>query len=126
MTLNNSEFNKVQLNESREIVDGKVIRSSILINVRCDDPNELIRLYQEVKTKLNGKEKEENPDGKQKGEVPYCDCGLPMALRQNKRKNTRFFSCQKWTPKGGGCGMTLPYPYEKKEIPIVEDSVAIL
>ena len=122
MTINHSEFHKVQLDENREMIDGKLIKSSIMIHIRCDEPDELIRLYQQVKEKLNGKGQEEIPEIEgDKKDVPYCDCGLPMALRKNKKKNSWFWSCQRWTPQGGGCGMTKPYSEAKEEVPVIEE-----
>jgi hypothetical protein len=121
LIVNNSEFHKCQLNESRDFVEGKEIKSSVMINIRCDDPTELISLYREVKAKLgseekaqNGKKQKENNSNGEK--VPICGCGLPMALRQNRKQNSWFWSCQKWTKQGGGCGMTFPWAESKEEV----------
>ncbi len=101
---------------NEDIAKGKVIRSSIEISIRCDDLDRLIR---EVRAKLNGEEKQQNGQKKESGsngeKVPNCGCGLSMVLRQNRKKNSWFWSCPKWTPQGDGCGMTFPRTETKEE-----------
>ncbi len=100
----NNEFHRVQINENQEMIDGQIIKSSILINVRCDDPDELIHLYREVKTKLNSDtiENTEDKPARKNKKVPSCpECGAPMILRQNGQKGSYFWGCSKY-PKCRG------------------------
>jgi len=97
------EINKIQINENIETApDGKIIKSSILINIRTDDTREAVKLYQELKESLN------NPTGITRSkmeEAPLCEeCGSPMTLRHNGKKNSYFYGCSKFP----NCRFTVP------------------
>ena len=69
-----------------------------MINIRCDDVDEACTLYQQLKAKLNSKEVDRR-DGKNRpagnsedGNVPICQCGRPMVLRQG-RTGLFFYGC---------------------------------
>jgi hypothetical protein len=50
-----STINKIQINSSVDTdQSGKVIKKSLLINIRCDLPSEAISLFQDLQSRLNG------------------------------------------------------------------------
>ena len=94
----NNEFNKLQINETIEKDgNGNVFKRSLMFNIRCNDVEEADKLYRQLKAKFNG-----NPgtgsEGKSKAtansrnnNVPTCECGRPMVLRNGKRGV--FYGC---------------------------------
>ena len=115
----NNDYNKIQINRTLDKdAQGNVIRQSLMINIRCNDVEESIKLYEELKNRLNG-----NPttaqitNNKTNENVPVCDkCGKQMILRKNK-KGESFYGCDFPT-----CRFTLPYEtnLDQKEIPNVK------
>jgi len=78
----NNEFNKVQINETIEKdSNGKVLRKSLMINIRSNDVSEAGELYCQLKGKLNGGN----------NNVPTCECGQPMVLRKGPKGD--FYGC---------------------------------
>jgi len=93
----NNEFNKVQVNETVDKDgNGNVIRRTLMINIRSNDVDEADRLYCQLKAKLNSKaaagDKNKNAGDYENGNVPTCQCGRPMVLRQG-RTGLFFYGC---------------------------------
>jgi hypothetical protein len=94
----NNEYNKLQINETIEKDgNGNVYKRSLMLNIRCDDVEEAERLYRQLKARFNG-----NPgpgsgtevkvaEGKGNSNIPTCECGRPMVLRNGKRGV--FYGC---------------------------------
>ncbi len=131
-TINNLEngFNKVQINFSQDkTADGKVIKQSLMINIREDSVQKAYALYQELLRKIeNGEEKPKKKIKKEKDEVekklegietPTCECGSPMILRNGKFG--AFYSCASYPL----CRLTKPFASEekKKKIEFMPDQV---
>lgn len=101
---------KIQINENVERdADGRITRSSQLLNVRGENLDEAVGLYGQLKKKLPSDEsdgnKQERLTGAEGPEAPICDCGAPMVMRQNARKKTLFWGCSRY-PK---CHKSLEY-----------------
>jgi hypothetical protein len=93
-----NEFNKIQINENIEKdAHGNVFRISLMLNIRSNDVDEAEKLYRKLKAKLNSKEdsrsegKSETAANNENSNVPTCECGKPMVLRQSKRG--AFYGC---------------------------------
>lgn len=108
MTINGSEFAKIQINETTDKTpDGKILRNSLMINVREDSVQKAVRMYRDLKRKLESKEENpKNPERKTKGaergkksveaksEIPNCPkCNSLMILRANGKTGENFWSC---------------------------------
>jgi len=121
----NGDFNRVQINYSQDqAFDGRVIKQSIMLNIREDSVQKAYRLYQELMRKIEGgKETVEKPKKKSKKEekakkepegieTPTCECGNPMVLKNGKWGS--FWSCSTYPL----CRLTKPFvtPEEKKRL----------
>ena len=121
----NGDFNKIQINFSQDkTADGKIIKQSIMLNIREDSVQKAYRLYQELMRKIEGdKETVEKPKKKSKKEekakkepegieTPTCECGNPMVLKNGKFG--AFYSCSAYPI----CRLTRPFvtPEEKKRL----------
>ncbi|MDD5626006.1 MAG: topoisomerase DNA-binding C4 zinc finger domain-containing protein [Patescibacteria group bacterium] len=111
----NNDFNKVQINENIEkMADGKIIKSSLMINIRADSVKEATDLFKELKEKLNAStDSLDVAKPKPKEEGPICDCGAEMILRHNGKKNSFFWGC----PHYPECRNTVPY---KSSLPVIQ------
>jgi len=119
MVINNSDFHKVQINRTRDQdAEGNIIRQSLMINIRTNDVQEGISLYNELKSKLNGNITSAKITNEgTNGNIPICStCGRQMILRKNK-KGENFWGCD--FPR---CRQTLPYETNstKQEVPTTQ------
>lgn len=119
-----NEYNKIQINvtEDRD-PEGKLLKKSMMLNIRTNDPEEAVNLYNDLKGKLNGngqkKELEKVPvkarSQKTEERVPVCPSHkLPMLLKENRMKGNLFWGCERWLPHNKGCNVTLPYGVVKE------------
>jgi len=107
--------NRIHINYSREIAsDGTVIRSSVMVNVYEQDVESAVKLFRELKEKLE--DKPSDTSHQSIGDVlgfPSCpDHHIKMILRTRRDGTGYFFGCPKWNQ---GCKKILPYPISPKE-----------
>ena len=112
------KYNPIQVNETIEKAnDGTIIKRSLMINIRSETPEKAVDLYQKLKKDLNGGSAEEQTrlTGLDGPDVPTCECGAKMTLRQNGKKHSLFWGCSTY-PK---CKITMEYKKaeSKEEIP---------
>ena len=91
-----NELPKVQINETIEKdANGKVSKTSLMINIRSNQVEEAEELYRQLQAKLNGG-----------GNAPTCECGSPMVLREGKKGPfygcVAFPQCRKTKDLNGG------------------------
>lgn len=109
-------YPKLQLNLNiRTAADGQVIENSCLANVRSDDPQECLELYDMLKKKLSGesvKTESKNDEIVRKifqdtpEKFPACEiCGAPM-LKRISRDGRIFMGCKNFFKTG--CTSTMP------------------
>ncbi len=104
---------KIQINENTERdADGRITRSSQLLNVRGEDLDEAVAMYGQLKKKLpsdaldGNKQERLMATGTEGPETPICNrCQAPMVMRQNAKKHTLFWGCSRF-PK---CRETIEY-----------------
>jgi len=92
----NNEFNKIQINETIEKdSNGNVYKRSLMFNIRSNSVEEADKLYRQLKARFNN-----NPSAGSQGravansgnsDVPTCECGRLMVLRQGS--NGPFYGC---------------------------------
>lgn len=92
-----------QINYNLRESGGNVLETSTLINLRGDDLDECIRLFESMKERLNNPLKHANGknndivlkflDSNQK---PCPTCGEPLVLRTSKQNGTKFFGCSRY------------------------------
>ena len=94
----NNEFNKLQINETIEKdANGNVYKRSLMLNIRCNDVAEADKLYRQLKAKFNGnpgtgsEDKSKAAGNSGNSNVPTCECGRPMVLRNGSRG--AFYGC---------------------------------
>lgn len=92
----NNEYNKLQINETIEKdANGNVYRKTLMLNIRCNSVEEADRLYRQLKAKFNGNRVSRSGNGTMpnngNSNVPTCECGRPMVLRNGKRGI--FYGC---------------------------------
>lgn len=87
---------------------GRYMENSLMLNIRCDSPDECFRAYQNMRAKLEapGQTAVSAPpaDGNEKIIIPDLDkqcpeCGNRMLLRTAKRGNhagERFWGCSQY------------------------------
>jgi hypothetical protein len=110
----NHDFNRIQINETIDKKpDGKVIRKSLMINIRADSVQEADKLYKDLKKVFNGNMTANNDKKKNKEEQLCEKCGAPMVLRRGK--NGPFLGCITYP----GCNFTKQID-EIGEIPVIE------
>jgi len=101
----NHDFNRIQINETIDKKpDGKVIRKSLMINIRADSVQEADKLYKDLKKVFNGNMTANNDKKKNKEEQLCEKCGAPMVLRRGK--NGPFLGCITYP----GCNFTKQIP----------------
>ena len=132
-TINNLEngYNKVQINSTIDMdATDRIIKKSLMLNIRTDDVKTACELYEELKRKIEskeenlnkktkkekGKEKEEAKKEPERIKTPTCDCGSPMMFRNGKWGS--FWSCSAYPL----CRLTKPYQ-EKKSLPIANQDL---
>ena len=121
----NGDYNRIQINFSQDkTADGKVIKQSIMLNIREESVQKAYTLYQELMRRIEGgKETVEKPKKKSKKEeevkkepegieTPTCECGNPMVLKSGKWGS--FWSCSTYPL----CRLTKPFltAKEKKQL----------
>jgi len=89
----NNDYNKIQINE---VVDkdanGQIIKQSLMLNIRCDDVDEALKLYRQLKAKFFSNPVSENPGNKNNNsKTVICECGKPMRLISGR--NGQFYGC---------------------------------
>ena len=115
----NNEFNKLQINETIEKdANGNVYKRSLMFNIRCNAVEEADKLYRQLKAKFNGnpgpRSQAQNETAANSGNsnIPTCECGRPMVLRNGKRG--AFYGCSGF-----------PQCRKTKEVPeVTEEEVA--
>lgn len=116
MTINENGYNKIQINSTLDMDStGRIIKRSLMLNIREDDVKTACKLYQELKRKIEGEEKKpekkakNNPGEKEKqtkkeqkknnpGICPKCDAPLveKQGISSKNGKPYHFFSCSAW------------------------------
>ena len=126
MIINENGYNKVQINSTLDMdATGRIIKRSLMLNIREDDVNTACKLYEDLKRKIEGEEpkkrvkKEKSEKNEKIPENPICECGAPMILRMNGR-GEKFYGCGAFPI----CRKTRPYQ-EVKEMPADQDLVDV-
>ncbi len=106
----NNEFNKIQINETIEKDgNGNVYKRSLMLNIRCNDVEEADRLYRQLRAKFNNNSENDSKTIKSRSDnVPTCECGRPMVLRQGR--SGAFYGCSGF-----------PQCRKTKEVPVVDE-----
>lgn len=109
-----NEFNRVQINltEDRDAA-GKLLKQGLMINIRTNETEEAVRLYKDLRKQLSDQNEpaspEHAPEQHKEDCTPICPShSVPMRIRENRSKGTRFWGCEHWKLGGRGCNMTLP------------------
>ena len=145
MTINENGYNKLQINESTEWINGSVVRRNILLNVRSDDIEEITRLYQQLKEKIdvekvnvdiksktaNIEKQNEKEQIKSKDVCP--ECGSPLIEKSGISSKTgkpyNFVGCSAFPqcnyiknsyPNSRNRKTKEKIPAENEEIPVVD------
>jgi len=109
MTIN--DYNKIQINYSvKRSADDRVVERSTMVNIRCDSTEESVRLYNELKSSLNGELTPHGVDDKlvesaKEADNPFeyftsssdvCPrCGGELKERRSKTGNS-FMGCSNY------------------------------
>lgn len=112
--MNNNGYPKIQINFNVRESGGRVLETSTLVNLRGENLDDCVSLFQSLKNKLcNGLEDSKTPSdninlqflNENHRECP--ECGGDMILRTSKNgkhPGSRFFGCSRFPV----CGATLP------------------
>ena len=96
MTINESGYNKIQINSTiNKSADGTIISKNIMLNVREESVDKAYALYSALERKINGgadKPKEKSQNGSILKTPPCPKCQKPMILRTSK-KGEKFWGC---------------------------------
>ena len=90
----NNGFNKIQINKTIDKdANGKIIKQSLMLNIRCNKVKEAARLFRELKDTLAGHPVSEHAEeNSQTSESVFCNvCSKPMVLR--KGESSYFYGC---------------------------------
>lgn len=110
MTIN--DYNKIQINYNiKRNADNQIVERSTMVNIRCDSTEESVKLYNELKTSLNGeltphgaddklvepvKEEADNPFEYFTSGSDACPrCGGELKERKSKTGNS-FMGCSNY------------------------------
>lgn len=101
------KINKIHINYSAEKAsDGSTIRESIMVNIHEEDVVTAVKLYQELRERL-----EANPEATKAIKVqPFPECPVhkvKMLLRTKRTDNSAFFGCPFYASKG--CQQTISH-----------------
>ncbi len=128
-TLTNGDYNRIQINSTVDMDNqDRIVRKGLMLNIREDSVEKAYKLYEELKSKIEGREekskkkaKKDKVEKKPEGiETPTCECGNPMVLKNGKWGS--FWSCSAYPL----CRLTKPYQNKKsEEVPCDEDRIPI-
>lgn len=138
MIINENNYNKVQINSTLDMdaATGRIIKKSLMLNIRADDVKTACKLYEDLKRKIEGEEekpekkvknnsgKKEKPDKKEqkKGGNICAECGgmlLEKSGISNKNgKSYHFWGCSNFPI----CGFTKPF-LGKDTIPVADQDL---
>lgn len=95
----NGEYNKVQINYSvRKNGDNEITEKSTLVNIRVDDVEEALTLYNQVKKRLNGdlggSDPTHHPDSSPfSSDCPKCG---GLLIERKSKEGKGFFGCSNY------------------------------
>ena len=134
MTINESTYNKIQINTTTDMdANNQIIKKSVMLNIRADDVKTAHELYEELRGMIEGgenpkkKPKEKSqPKAEEAAEKETPNCPIhqtPMLLKHNKTNGNMFYGCPHWMPNRKGCNETIPYSMDEKEISLPDQDL---